>query len=68
LQATNVLELGKLKNQISALQKWKTHFYWEEMKIGLHGVPRHPKATRVSDMASFRQTIQRSGPNQAHLT
>jgi hypothetical protein len=37
------LELGKLKNPISALRKWKTHFSWEEMKIGLRGIPRHPK-------------------------
>jgi hypothetical protein len=25
------------------LQKWKTHFLWDEMEISLHGVPRHPK-------------------------
>jgi hypothetical protein len=31
------------KNPISVLQKWKKHFSWYEMKIGLHGVPRHPK-------------------------
>jgi hypothetical protein len=31
------------KNLISALQKWKMYFSWGEMKIGLCGVPRHPK-------------------------
>jgi hypothetical protein len=31
------------KNPILALQKWKRHFSWDETKIGLHGVPRHPK-------------------------
>jgi hypothetical protein len=34
------------KNLISALQKWKTHFSWDETKIGLRA--RHPKVhTRV---------------------
>jgi hypothetical protein len=31
------------KNLISVLQKWKKHFSWYETKIGLRGVPRHPK-------------------------
>jgi hypothetical protein len=31
------------KNLISALWKWKKHFLWDEMKIGLYGVPLHPK-------------------------
>jgi hypothetical protein len=31
------------KNPISALRKWKKHFLWDETKIGLHGIPRHPK-------------------------
>jgi hypothetical protein len=31
------------KNPILILQKWKKHFLWYEMKIGLRGVPRHPK-------------------------
>jgi hypothetical protein len=31
------------KNPISALQKGKTHFSWDEMKIGLRGIPHHPK-------------------------
>jgi hypothetical protein len=31
------------KNPISALQKWKKHFSWDEIKIGLCGDPRHPK-------------------------
>jgi hypothetical protein len=26
-----------------ALQKWKTHFSWDETKINLRGIPRHPK-------------------------
>jgi hypothetical protein len=38
-----VLIAASQKNPISALQKWKKHFSWDEMKIGLHGVPRHPK-------------------------
>jgi hypothetical protein len=32
------------KTPISTLQKWKTHFSWDETKIGL-------------DMVSFRQTM-----------
>jgi hypothetical protein len=31
------------KNPISALRKWKKHFSWDEMKIGLWGIPLHPK-------------------------
>jgi hypothetical protein len=31
------------KNMILALQKWKRHFLWDETKIRLRGVPRHPK-------------------------
>jgi hypothetical protein len=31
------------KNPISVLWKWKKHFSWYETKIGLRGVPRHPK-------------------------
>jgi hypothetical protein len=31
------------KNLISALQKWKKNFLWDETKIGFGGVPRHPK-------------------------
>jgi hypothetical protein len=38
-----VLVAASQKNSILALQKWKTHFLWDEMKIGLRGVPRHPK-------------------------
>jgi hypothetical protein len=34
---------GLTKNPISALKKWKTHFSWDETKIGLCGIPRHPK-------------------------
>jgi hypothetical protein len=45
------------KNLISALRKWKTHFSWDETKIGLYGFLAIPRATRMSGMASFRQTI-----------
>jgi hypothetical protein len=45
------------QNPISALRKWKMHFSLDEMKIGLCSIPRHPKGTRVSDIASFRQTM-----------
>jgi hypothetical protein len=31
------------KNSILALQKWKTQFVSDEMKISLRGVPHHPK-------------------------
>jgi hypothetical protein len=31
------------KNPILAIQKWKTHFSWDEMKIILCGIPCHPK-------------------------
>jgi hypothetical protein len=31
------------KNPISVLRKWKRHFSWYETKVGLRGVPRHPK-------------------------
>jgi hypothetical protein len=31
------------KNSISVLRKWKKHFLWYETKIGLRGIPRHPK-------------------------
>jgi hypothetical protein len=34
---------GSQKIPISVLQKWKNHFSWYEMKIGLRGVPRNPK-------------------------
>jgi hypothetical protein len=31
-----------------AFRKWKRHFSWNETKIGLRGIPRHPKGhTRV---------------------
>jgi hypothetical protein len=30
------------EKSILALQKWKTHFSWDETKIGLCGVIRHP--------------------------
>jgi hypothetical protein len=57
------------KTLILALQKWKRHFLWDETKIGLCGVPRHPKGhTHVSDMASFTQTMPWSWSNLAHFT
>jgi hypothetical protein len=31
------------KNPTSVLRKWKKHSSWYETKIGLRGVPRHPK-------------------------
>jgi hypothetical protein len=31
------------KNPISVFQKWKRHFLWDETKIGLRGIPIHPK-------------------------
>jgi hypothetical protein len=31
------------KTPILALRKWKMHFLWDEMKIGLNGVTRHAK-------------------------
>jgi hypothetical protein len=31
------------KTLILAFQKWKTHFSWDETKISLRDVPRHPK-------------------------
>jgi hypothetical protein len=39
----SVLVATSQKNLISALQKWKTHFSWNETKIGLRVIPRHPK-------------------------
>jgi hypothetical protein len=31
------------KKSVSALRKWNKHFLWDETKIGLRGVSRHPK-------------------------
>jgi hypothetical protein len=31
------------ENPILAPRKWKNHFSWDKMNIGLRGVPRHPK-------------------------
>jgi hypothetical protein len=39
----HVLVAASHKNPILALWKMKKHFSWDESKIGLHGVPRHPK-------------------------
>jgi hypothetical protein len=39
----HVLVAASQKNLILAVQKWKRHFSWDETKIGLHGVSRHPK-------------------------
>jgi hypothetical protein len=41
------------KIDFDTLKMEKRHFSWDEKKIGLCGVPLHPKAMRVSDMASF---------------
>jgi hypothetical protein len=38
-----VLVAASQKNLISALRKWKRHFSWDKTKIGLCGVPLHPK-------------------------
>jgi hypothetical protein len=38
-----VLVAAPQKNLILVLRKWKKHFSWYETKIGLRGVPRHPK-------------------------
>jgi hypothetical protein len=38
-----VLVAASQKSPILALWKWKTHFLWDKIKIGLRGVPRHPK-------------------------
>jgi hypothetical protein len=47
------------KNSISAQQKWKMHFSLDETKIGLHGVPLHPKGhARVRyDLISTNYTM-----------
>jgi hypothetical protein len=39
----HVLVAASQKNFILVLRKWKKHFLWYETKIGLCGVPRHPK-------------------------
>jgi hypothetical protein len=39
----HVLVAASQKNPISVLRKWKKNFSWYETKIGLHGIPRHPK-------------------------
>jgi hypothetical protein len=38
-----VLVAASQKNLISALRKWQKHFSWDEMEIGLRGIPRHLK-------------------------
>jgi hypothetical protein len=38
-----VLVAASQKNSILVLQKWQKHFSWYETKIGLRGVPCHPK-------------------------
>jgi hypothetical protein len=43
-----VLMAASQKSPISALQKWKLHFSWDETKIGLRGIPCYPKGhTRI---------------------
>jgi hypothetical protein len=39
----HVLAAAVQKPSMSALQKWKKHFLWDKTKIGLIGIPRHPK-------------------------
>jgi hypothetical protein len=57
------------KNPISALQKWKTHFSWDEMKIGLRGVPSHPKGhTHVRyGLVSTNYAMIRTKPSSFNL-
>jgi hypothetical protein len=38
-----VLVAASQDNPIPALSKWKRHFSWDKTKIGLHGIPSHPK-------------------------
>jgi hypothetical protein len=38
-----VLIAASQEKSSSTLRKWKTHFSWDETKISLCGVPRHPK-------------------------
>jgi hypothetical protein len=38
-----VLVAASREKPSSAFQKWKMHFLWDEMKIRLYGLPRHPK-------------------------
>jgi hypothetical protein len=38
-----VLVGASQKNPISTLRKWKRYFSWDKSKIGLCGVPCHPK-------------------------
>jgi hypothetical protein len=52
-----ILVAASQKNPISALRKWKTYFLLDKTKIGLRGMLTIPRATCVSDMASFRQTM-----------
>jgi hypothetical protein len=56
------------KKLILVFQKCKRHFSRDKTKIGLRGIPLHPKASCIYDMAWFRQTMPWSGPNLAHLT
>jgi hypothetical protein len=44
-------------NPISALQKWKMHFSWEETKMAFVAFLAIPRTTHMSDIASFRQTM-----------
>jgi hypothetical protein len=57
------------KNPISALQKWKTHFSWEETKIGLYGISRLPKghACVRYGLVSTNYTMIRAKPSSFNL-
>jgi hypothetical protein len=54
---------------ISALQKGKTHFLWDEMKIILCGIPRHPKShVRVRyGLVSTNYAMIRAKPSSFNL-
>jgi hypothetical protein len=54
---------------ILALRKWKTHFLWDEMKISLHDVHRHPKghAHVRYDLVSTNDVMIRTKPSSFDL-
>jgi hypothetical protein len=64
-----VLVAASQENHISALQKWKKHLSWDETKIGLRGVPRHPKGhTRVRyGLVPTNQAMIRADPSSFDL-
>jgi hypothetical protein len=60
-----VLVAASQKNLILALQKWKKHFSWDEAKISLRVIPRHPKGHgRVRyDLIPINYTMIRTEPS-----